>query len=41
MHYTADKHYMRTYLQAGHQQHMNIIQRSMANEAYNIMQLTQ
>ena len=30
-----------TYLQAGHQQHMDIIPKCMVNEAYGIMQLIQ
>ena len=38
-HHIADKHYMKAYLQLKHQQHVNIIHKCMANEAYNIMQL--
>ena len=41
MHYIADKHYTKTYLQVKHQQHMNIIHKCMANEADSIMQLIQ
>ena len=37
----VDKHYTKTYLQVKHQQHMNIIHKCMANEAYSIMQLIQ
>ena len=36
----SDKHYTKAYLQARHQQHMNITHKCIANEANSIMQLT-
>ena len=41
MHYIVDKHYMKVYLQAKHQQHTNFTHKCMVNKAYGIMQLIQ
>ena len=41
MHYIEDRQCMKSCLQAGHLQHMNIIHKWMENEVYSIMQLIQ